>query len=122
MNPNSFENGVGDQSNWNHIPMSAPVPDRDSIFTTRIKLSNNIRMRSSFFYSKINHITKMKDAISSPCSIFLEICTAFLNFLDEIRLADIKFERFQQVFQFSKLPENVHLPKVSCVERMDKCC
>jgi hypothetical protein len=56
MNPHSFENGVGDQSNRNHISASAPVPDRDATFTTRIELSNNIRMRSKclFFTPKEN--------------------------------------------------------------------
>jgi hypothetical protein len=33
-----------------------------------------------FCHSKRKHITKMKDAISIPCSIFLEICTAFSLF------------------------------------------
>ena len=51
-------------------------------FSTRIELSNNIRVRSKFyfillFHSKRKHITVMKDAISNPCSIFLAICTAF---------------------------------------------
>ena len=55
----------------------------------------------SFFHSKINHITKMKDAISSPRSIFLGNLHSFLNSLDEIRLAAIKFKRFQQVFNSS---------------------
>ena len=57
----------------------------------------------------------MKDAISNPCSIFLAFCTVFLNSLDAIRLADINFKRFQQAFQFIKLPKTVHLPKISCV-------
>ena len=82
MNPNSFENEVGDESKQNQIPVSAPIPDRDSIFPTRIELSNNIRMRSKFYFIlffqfKRKHITMMKDAISNPCSIFLAICTAF---------------------------------------------
>ena len=78
MNHNSFENGVGDQSNRNHISASAPVPDRDATFTTRIELSNNVRMRSKCFSLQTQSgIIKMKDAISSPRSIFLKICTAF---------------------------------------------
>ena len=44
-----FENEVGDQSNQNQIPVSAPIPDRDSIFPTRNELSNNLRMRSKFY-------------------------------------------------------------------------
>ena len=78
MNHNSLENRVGDQSTRNQIPVSAPVPDRDEIFTTRIELSNNVRMRSECFSLQTQPgIIKMKDAISSPRSIFLEICTAF---------------------------------------------
>ena len=53
----------------------------------------------------------MKDASSSPCSILLGNLHSFLNSLDEIRLADIKLKRIQQVFQFIKLPEDVHLQK-----------
>jgi hypothetical protein len=54
MNHNSFENEVGDQATRNHIPVSAPAPDRDEIFTTRNELSNNIRMRSMLFHPTEN--------------------------------------------------------------------
>jgi hypothetical protein len=55
----------------------------------------------SVFHSNINHIIKMKDAISSPRSIFLGNLHSFLNSLDETRLADIKFKRSQQGFNSS---------------------
>ena len=41
---------VSDQSNPNQIPVSAPVPDRDAIFTTRTEPFGNISMRSIFFF------------------------------------------------------------------------
>ena len=75
-----FDYEVGDQSNQNQIPVSAHIPDRDSIFPTRIELSNNLRMRSKFHFILFYSFTpkqQMKDAISNPCSIFLAICTAF---------------------------------------------
>ena len=56
MNPNSLENGVGDQSNRNHIPVSALDPGRYAIITTRIELSNNIRMRSNLFFNPKENI------------------------------------------------------------------
>jgi hypothetical protein len=101
MNPHSFENGVGDQSYRNHIPASAPVPDRDAIFTTRIKLSTNIRMRSKCF--SLQKKTYYQDERCDLQSLqhFLGNLHSFLNSLDEIRLADIKFKRFQQVFNSS---------------------
>ena len=78
MSPNSLENGVGDQSNRNHIPVSALVPDRDAIFYDQNRALIQIsECDLSVFHSNINHIIKMKDAISSPRSICLEICTAF---------------------------------------------
>ena len=41
---------VGDQSNPNQIPVSASVPDRDAIFTTRTEPYDIISMRSIFFF------------------------------------------------------------------------
>ena len=103
MNHNSFENEVGDQATRNHIPVSAPVPDRDEIFTTRIELSNNVRIRSKCFFFTPNTIWYYQD---ERCNLqssqhFLGNLHSFLNSLDETRLADIKFKRFQQVFNSS---------------------
>ena len=42
---------------------------------------------------------------------FLVICTAFLAKLPAISLEEIKFKGSQQLLHFSKLPENLHLPK-----------
>ena len=85
-------------------------------FPTRIELSNNLRMRSKFHFILFFH-SKRKDERCNIQSLqhLLGNLHSFLYSLDEIRLADIKFKRFQQAFQFIKLPENVHLPKISCV-------
>ena len=84
-------------------------------FPTRIELSNNIRMRSKFCFTLFFH-SKRKDERCNIQSLqhFLGNLHSFLYSLDEIRLADIKFKRFQQAFQFIKLPENVHPLKISC--------
>jgi hypothetical protein len=42
---------------------------------------------------------------------FLAICTAFLAKLPAISLKEIKFKGSQQLLHFSKLPDNLHLPK-----------
>ena len=101
MNPHSFENGVGDQSNRNHIPGSALVPDRDAMFTTRIQLSNNIRMRSKCFSLQNKPYYQDERCNLQSLQHFLGNLHSFLNSLDETRLADIKFKRFQQVFNSS---------------------
>ena len=52
-NPAFFANHESEfvlKMKWVIIPVSAPIPDRDSIFPTRIELSNNIRMRSKFYF------------------------------------------------------------------------
>jgi hypothetical protein len=42
---------------------------------------------------------------------FLAICTAFLAKLPAISLDEIKLKGSQQLLHFSKLPDNLHLPK-----------
>ena len=101
MNHNSLENRVGDQSTRNHITVSAPVPDRDEIFTTRIELSNNIRMRSKCFSLQNKPYYQDERCNLQSSQHFLGNLHSFLNSLDETRLADIKFKRFQQVFNSS---------------------
>jgi len=92
---------VGDQSNRNHIPVSALSPDRDANFTTRIELSNNIRMRSKCFSLQNKPYYQDERCNLQSSQHFLGNLHSFLNSLDEIRLADIKFKRFQQVFNSS---------------------
>ena len=70
----------------------------------------------SFIFFILFFHSKRKDERCNIQSLqhFLGNLHSFLYSLDEIRLADIKIKRFQQAFQFIKLPENVHLLKISC--------
>ena len=49
--------------------------------------------------------------VSKPFDIFLAILTAVLNTLPAISLEEIKFKGSQQMLHFTKLPENLNLPK-----------
>ena len=92
-----------DQSNRNHIPVSALVPDRDAIFTTGIELSNNIRMRSKCFSLQNKPYYQDERCNLQSLQHFLGNLHSFLNSVDEIRLANIKFnlnpKRFSSLYK-----------------------
>ena len=52
-----------------------------------------------------------QNATATHVDKFLAICTAFLATVSAISLDEIKFKRSQQIFYFTKLPDNLHLPK-----------
>ena len=70
-------------------------------FTTRIELSYNIRMRSKCFSLQYKPYYQDERCNLQSSQHFLGNLHSFLNSLDETRLADIKFKRFQQVFNSS---------------------
>jgi hypothetical protein len=69
--------------------------------TTRIELSYNIRMRSKCFSLQYKPYYQDERCNLQSSQHFLGNLHSFLNSLDETRLADIKFKRFQQVFNSS---------------------
>ena len=51
------------------------------------------------------------NASATPVDKVLEICTAFLAKVPAISLDEIKFKGSHQLLHFTKLPDNLHLPK-----------
>ena len=71
---------------------------------------NNVNSRPQQHFGSMGPAQK-KTKVPKPFDIFLAISTAFLNTFPAISLEEIKFKGSQQMLHFTKLPENLNLPK-----------
>ena len=104
------ESGVTLAEESTVTPASNNVPSRSGNSNTGTIPYNDINSRTQKQSGNIP-AGKKTTKISKPSDIFLSISTAFLNTLPAISLEDIKFKGSQQLLQFTKLPENLQLPK-----------
>jgi len=110
MDPFNSELGVTLTEESTVTPASNNVPSRSGNSNTGTIPYNDINSRTQKQSGNIPN-GKKTIKISKPSDIFLSISTAFLNTLPAISLEDIKFKGSQQLLQFTKLPENLQLPK-----------
>jgi hypothetical protein len=110
MDPFSAKAGTNPLEDSTLTPASSNVPGRAGNSTAGTIPYNNVSFRPQQQSGPIPAETK-RTKNSKPFDIFLAISTAFLNTLPAISLDDIKFKDSQQMLQFTKLPENLQLPR-----------
>ena len=110
MDPFNSESGVTLTEESTVTPASNKVPSRSGNSNTGTISYNDINSRTKKQPGNIPAAKKTTN-IYKPSDIFLSVSTAFLNTVPAISLEDIKFKGSQQLLQFTKLPENLQLPK-----------
>jgi hypothetical protein len=110
LDPISEHDQLGDSSVLIETPAVPLFPDRET-FPAPGTVPYNAQAQ------QLNQASSVKSRLlqsTTPATMvdkFLAICTAFLAKLPAISLEEIKFKGSQQLLHFSKLPENLHLPK-----------
>jgi hypothetical protein len=110
INPIHSETGTTTPADSTITPASSNVQIRSKNTTTGTISYNDVSSRTQNQSGNIA-AAKKKTKASKPFDIFFAISTAFLNTLPAISLEDIKFKRSQQSLQFTKLPENLQMPR-----------
>jgi hypothetical protein len=110
INPFHAETCTNHPEDSTFTPASSNVSSRAGNSTDGIIPYNNVIFRPQKL-SGIIPAAQMRTKNSKSFDIFLAITTAFLNTLLAISLDDIKSKGSQQMLQFMKKPENLHLPK-----------
>ena len=91
-----------------------PIPplfnDRETNVSTGTIPSNGQEQQTSQATS-VQSRQVQQNAPATLVDKFLAICTAFLATVPAISLDEIKFKGTQQLLHFTKLPDNLHLPK-----------
>jgi hypothetical protein len=94
--------------------MQTPVPP---LFSVRETIPTTGTVPYNALEKQINQTSSVKsrqapsNASATVADKFLTICTSFLTKLSAISLDEIKFKGSQHLLHFSKLPDNLHLPK-----------
>ena len=110
MDPISTQSGSTPQENVTLTPEPVNVPRPAEISTVGTVPYNNANPRHQQQLGSLGAAQK-QPRVPKPFDIFLAISTAFLNTLPAISLEEIKFKGSQQMLHFTKLPENLNLPK-----------
>jgi hypothetical protein len=110
MDPFSSESGKTLPEDSTVTPALSNVQIRSGNSTARTTSYNDVSFRTQNQSGNIA-VAKKNTKIFKPFDIFLAISTAFLNTLPTISLEDIIFKGSQQILQFTKLPENLQLPR-----------
>ena len=110
MDPFHSESGKNPPADSTITPASSNAQIRSGNTTSGTISYNDVSSRTHNQPGN-SAATKNKTRISKPSDIFLSISTAFLNTLPAISLEDIIFKGSQQSLQFTKLPENLQLPR-----------
>ena len=110
LDPISQQDKLGNSSDFTQTPGPPLFPDREEIPTTGTVPYNTQPQQSNQPSSGKSQPRKLITPVTMADK-FLIICTAFLRNLPAISLDEIKFKGSQQLLHFSKLPENLHLPK-----------
>ena len=95
---------------WFKLRYRRCVSDREPITSTGTVPYNGQAQQTNQASSAQSQQMR-QNAPSTPVDKFLAICTAFLAKLPAISLDEIKFKVSQQLLHYSKLPDNLHLPK-----------
>ena len=117
--PSSLRNALDpiseqDQSRNSSVLMQTPATP---LFSDRGTTSTPGTIPYDAQAQKLDQATSVKSQpIQSITAVtmmdkFLIICTAFLAKLPAISLEEIKFKGSQQLLHFTKLPDNLHLPR-----------
>ena len=110
MDPISAQSGSTPQEDLNLTPEPGNVPRSAEISTVGTVPYNNANLRSQQRSGNMAAAQK-KTKVPKPFDIFLAVSTAFFNSLPAISLEENKFKGSQQMLHFTKLPDNLNLPK-----------
>ena len=110
MGPISSQSVSTPQEDVTLTPEPGNVPRPAEILTVGTVPYNNANLRPQQHFGSMGAAQK-KTKFPKPFDIFLAISTAFLNSLPAISLEEIKLNGSQQMLHFTKLPENLNLPK-----------
>ena len=97
-------------ANLTQTPIPPLFNDREANASTGTITYNGQEQQTSQATS-VQSRQVQRNAPATPVDKFLTICTAFLATVPAISLDEIKFKGTQQLLHFTKLPDNLHLPK-----------
>ena len=84
--------------------------DRETNVTT-VTIPYNGQGQQQSQASSVSSRQVQQNAPATPVDKFLAICTAFLATVPAICIDEIKFKGSQLILHFTKLPDNLNLPK-----------